>query len=164
MSDERTTEARLADIEEALDVLLEPNTMTQKPSAWTALHEDPDQRASYLAYVADRWDWIRATYVGPLADSDSGGQAHTYMTVADAVCWRHHPAVVEEISALVAAWTEAYHRNSKPTSDPINWHDRWLPNCIDRISKYGIAKCVMEQVCTKTGAAYVDPEVTQVPA
>ncbi len=164
MSDERTTEARLADIEEALGVLLEPNTMTQNPSAWTALHEDPDQRANYLAYVADRWDWIRATYVAPLADSDAGGQAHTYLTVADARCWIHHPAVVEEISALVAAWTEAYHRNSKPTSDPINWHDRWLPNCIDRISKYGIAQCVMEQTCTKTGEKYPEPTDTGVPA
>ncbi|MEV0287906.1 hypothetical protein AB0H36_27650 [Kribbella sp. NPDC050820] len=164
-SDAPTVESRLDDIEEALGILMEPNTMTENPSAWTALHKDPDQRSKYLDYVAGRWAWIVETYVVSRATGSQGAGAHTYQAVAEARCWMHHPAVVEEVCALVAAWTEAYHRNSKPTSDPINWHDRWLPNCIARIADYGIAECVTDQTCHRTGEKYPEPaDDTRVPA
>ncbi|HEY3514528.1 MAG TPA: hypothetical protein VGL36_35440 [Kribbella sp.] len=164
-TDGLSPEQRLDEIEEALGILMEPNTMTENPSAWTALHNNPDQRKKYLAYVTDRWHWIVQTYVASRAGSGAGAAAHTYETVLQARCWMHHPAVVEEVCALVAAWTEAYHRNSKPTSDPINWHDRWLPNCIARIADYGIADCVAERACVRTGEKYPEPvDDTRVPA
>lgn len=165
-TDGLSPEQRLDDIEDALKILMEPNTMTENPSAWTALHNNPDQRKKYLAYVADRWSWIVKTYVAPRASGSPGGGAHIYLAVAKADCWMYHPPVVEEVCALVAAWTEAYHRNSKPTSDPVNWHDRWLPNCIARIADYGIEKCAMEGACIMTGETKGTPahDNTRVPA
>lgn len=86
-------EERLSDVEQALGILMEPTTMTENPSAWTVLHQDPEQRAKYLDFVADRWNWILETYVRPRA-AGKGNEAHTYVTVAHAECWIDRKSVV----------------------------------------------------------------------
>ncbi|MEV6925537.1 hypothetical protein AB0M46_13705 [Dactylosporangium sp. NPDC051485] len=37
-------------------------------------------------------------------------------------CWARHPALVEELTALAAAWHAAYAPNSQP-QEPLRWHE-----------------------------------------
>lgn len=48
-------------------------------------------------------------------------------------CWRQHPEIVEELTALWLAWQAAYTEPDQPLTAPIDWHDRWLPGLLHRL-------------------------------
>jgi hypothetical protein len=50
-------------------------------------------------------------------------------------CWYRHPDVVEELSWLYAAWRAAYEEPDAPPTRAADWHDRWLPGVIARITE-----------------------------
>ncbi len=47
-------------------------------------------------------------------------------------CWYRHDDVLDELTALRAAWHAAYRGKAAPATAAIEWHDRWLPGCMAR--------------------------------
>ena len=47
-------------------------------------------------------------------------------------CWYRHDDVLDELTALRAAWYAAYRGAAAPATAAIEWHDRWLPGCMAR--------------------------------
>ncbi len=47
-------------------------------------------------------------------------------------CWHRHEDVLDELTALRAAWHAAYLSTAAPATAAIEWHDRWLPGCMAR--------------------------------
>jgi hypothetical protein len=47
-------------------------------------------------------------------------------------CWYRHEDVLDELTALHAAWHAAYRGTAAPATAAIEWHDRWLPGCLAR--------------------------------
>jgi hypothetical protein len=47
-------------------------------------------------------------------------------------CWYRHEDVLDELTALHAAWHAAYRGQVAPATAAIEWHDRWLPGCMAR--------------------------------
>jgi hypothetical protein len=47
-------------------------------------------------------------------------------------CWFLHPDVLDEMTALRAAWFAAYRDPAAPATAAIEWHDRWLPGAMRR--------------------------------
>jgi Domain of unknown function (DUF4913) len=48
-------------------------------------------------------------------------------------CWREHPEIVEELTALWLAWQGAYVDANAPLTGPAEWHDHWLPGLLRRL-------------------------------
>lgn len=47
-------------------------------------------------------------------------------------CWYQHPDILDELTALRAAWYAAYRDPAAPATAAIEWHDRWLPGAMRR--------------------------------
>ena len=47
-------------------------------------------------------------------------------------CWFWHPDILDELTALQAAWFAAYRDKASSGTAAIEWHDRWLPGAIAR--------------------------------
>lgn len=47
-------------------------------------------------------------------------------------CWFLHPDILDELTALQAAWFAAYRDKASPGTAAIEWHDRWLPGAVAR--------------------------------
>jgi hypothetical protein len=47
-------------------------------------------------------------------------------------CWYQHADVLDELTALRAAWYAAYRNPEAPATAAIEWHDRWLPGAMRR--------------------------------
>ena len=61
-------------------------------------------------------------------------------------CWYRHPDVLDELTALRAAWYAAYRDSAASATAAIEWHDRWLPGAMTR------CKAAMKALaCDKNG-------------
>jgi hypothetical protein len=72
-------------------------------------------------------------------------------------CWYRHDDVLDELTALRAAWYAAYRGKAAPATAAIEWHDRWLPGCMARCKAAITARpCDKDghQSPPKTGAFY----------
>lgn len=87
------------------------------PTSWLTL-TDPDQRHTVMA---DLVDWMQRVYIHYPASPASLGE-----------CWQLHPAAVEELLALKAAWHAAYNPDTTAYR-AIDWHDRHLPGTQHRL-------------------------------
>jgi len=47
-------------------------------------------------------------------------------------CWFQHPDILDELTALRAAWFAAYRDPGASPMAPIEWHDHWLPATMAR--------------------------------
>jgi hypothetical protein len=47
-------------------------------------------------------------------------------------CWYQHADVLDELTALRAAWYAAYRDPEAPATAAVEWHDRWLPGVMRR--------------------------------
>ncbi|MBV9095284.1 MAG: hypothetical protein JO132_15630 [Streptosporangiaceae bacterium] len=47
-------------------------------------------------------------------------------------CWFWHPDILDELTALHAAWLAAYRDKASSGTAAIEWHDRWLPGAMAR--------------------------------
>ena len=61
-------------------------------------------------------------------------------------CWYLHPDVLDELTALRAAWYAAYRDTSASATAAIEWHDRWLPGCLARCKA-----AIKARACDKSG-------------
>jgi hypothetical protein len=85
------------------------------PTSW--FDADPERAATDLVYLAG---WVYEVL-------------SQYRTVAQQLtdCWRRHPAAVEGLLALRAAWFAAYRRPGARPGAAVDWHIRLLPGVVD---------------------------------
>jgi len=74
--------------------------------------------------------------------------ARIYLRYPDAAaglpdCWAWHPDVIEELLGLWHAWLAAYHHENAPVSAAADWHDRYRPNVVRRITTTA-GRCSLE--------------------
>jgi hypothetical protein len=93
-----------------VDYLLEKVTdavdLTDRAITWSRLTRE--QAAEEWKRLCEWTDWLRDRY-----------QLHESIPA----CWYAHSAMVEELSALRAAWTDAYLSPQAGLADPAAWHD-----------------------------------------
>lgn len=87
-------------------------------TAWCWRNLGPHGQEALWSELAGWIDWLRGRY--PLARK-----------IPD--CWREHPEVVEELTALWLAWQGAYAEPDPPLTAASDWHDRWLPGVLHRL-------------------------------
>src|SRR5699024_4685885 len=68
------------------------------------------------------------------------------------VCWPHHPAVRDELSWLRACWAAAYRVPDASPAAAAEWHTRWLPACLDRITTHTTGCTSGQHLDYSTGA------------
>lgn len=95
----------------------------------------------------EAWDQLRAfvDWLVPRYELNS--------TVVPA-CWFRHPVVVEELSALRAAWDASFVVETDGGLGPIGWHERFAV-ARDRLQKYGYAG-----ECARSG--HIDAPIREV--
>jgi hypothetical protein len=58
-------------------------------------------------------------------------------------CWLWHPEVVEELLWLTHTWLAAYRDDNAPITAAADWHDRYRPGVVRRISN-SAGRCSLE--------------------
>jgi hypothetical protein len=93
------------------------------PAAWfwlTMPDQECDEKLSELT------DWVetvfRTQYPGYLANQIRP-------------CWPNHPEARWELAWLYQQWSQAYLAERPALKDGADWHDRWSPGVIRRLSK-----------------------------
>ncbi|QCB51810.1 hypothetical protein E5720_17535 [Rhodococcus sp. PAMC28707] len=94
-------------------------TTELEPSRFTWRYLDSAQSRALWTELIDWTTWIRDRY-----------QLDTKIPP----CWYRHGPVVEELSALMAAWTDAYYRGDEYRDDLTAWHTQWFWPVINRLS------------------------------
>jgi hypothetical protein len=74
--------------------------------------------------------------------------ARIYLRYPDAAaglpdCWAWHPDVIEELLWLWHAWLAAYHDTRAPVTAAADWHDRYRPGVVRRITTTA-GRCSLE--------------------
>lgn len=118
-----TAVQQLVDGFAALEVSLVDKANFATPSRWAwqfLTAEDSEQLWREVRWFVDQFV---ARY--PLANE-----------VALPPCWYRHALALDELTAVYAAWREAFCGTSRPTSSLAAWWDRWLWPCLLRLSAY----------------------------
>lgn len=89
-----------------------------EPSRFTWRYLDRDQARQLWDELVDWTTWIRERYE---------------LDVKIPPCWYRHSPVVEELSALMVAWTDAYYRGDEYRDDLTAWHTQWFWPVVHRI-------------------------------
>lgn len=50
-------------------------------------------------------------------------------------CWHHHPRTIEDLTALLAAWHDAYQATTGPTTAPIHYRTHYLWPTLTRLTE-----------------------------
>lgn len=88
------------------------------PSRFTWRYLDAEQARALWSELIDWTTWLRERY-------ELGTKIPP--------CWYRHDPVVEELSALMAAWTDAYYRGDEYRDDLAAWHTQWFRPLMSRI-------------------------------
>ncbi|WP_322544553.1 DUF4913 domain-containing protein [Rhodococcoides fascians] len=88
------------------------------PSRFTWRYLDAEQARALWSELIDWTTWLRERY-------ELGTKIPP--------CWYRHDPVVEELSALMAAWTDAYYRGDECRDDLTAWHTQWFRPLMARI-------------------------------
>ncbi len=94
-----------------------------QPCRWAWRYLDAGKAQALWVQVEEFAAWLQATYLD-----------EPHITVNLPKCWREHPSLVEELTALMLAWQAAYtDGESEPNADPAYWHERYLPDFLSRL-------------------------------
>lgn len=88
------------------------------PSRFTWRYLDAEQARALWSELIDWTTWLRERY-------ELGTKIPP--------CWYRHDPVVEELTALMAAWTDAYYRGDDYRDDLTAWHTQWFRPLMARI-------------------------------
>jgi hypothetical protein len=89
------------------------------PASWWPDLATGDSRAQALADLGIWVDEVLRT-------------RHPEMYSKLGACWYQHADVLDELTALRAAWYAAYRDPEAPATAAVEWHDRWLPGVMRR--------------------------------
>jgi hypothetical protein len=121
----REVPARLDELAELVAQLAEATATAAAASAvgapsWLDLPTEVDTAQAVLAELIR---WLEVVYL-------------RYPDAAQGLpdCWLWHPDVVEELLWLMHAWLAAYRDDKAPVSLAGDWHDRYRPGVVRRIT------------------------------
>lgn len=97
--------------------------------SWLDLPTDLD---AAVAVLAELTRWLQVVYLR-YPDAAAG--------LPD--CWLWHPDVIEELLWLMHAWITAYHDENAPITAAGDWHDRYRPGVVRRITTTA-GRCSLE--------------------
>ena len=99
-----------------------------EPAGWFWLTLDDQAREDKLGELTDWVEAIlRAQYPAYLADQIRP-------------CWPNHPEALWELTWLYQLWCRAYLTKRPAPKDAADWHDRWAPGVLRRLSQV-MARC-----------------------
>jgi hypothetical protein len=108
---------RLAELARTVTQALDSPPRGRAAPSWIGL--DPAEHAAQLAGLRQWADTVlRREYGG-------------YQLPA---CWANHPHAVWELSTLAAEWHRTYARTQPSLDRALEFHDRWLPGTMRRIT------------------------------
>jgi hypothetical protein len=93
------------------------------PGEWFWLTMTEQHQAEKLGELSD---WIETVL---------RAQYPSYLTGQIRLCWPHHPEARWELTWLYQLWTHAYLTKRPSPRDAADWHDRWFPGVIHRLSQ-----------------------------
>jgi hypothetical protein len=143
LTGDRNLAAELQALAELVTQALDTHPHGPAAPYWIGL--SPEDRAARLAELRQWADTIlRAEYGGyPLP-----------------ACWASHPHAIWELSTLAAEWQRTYNRKHPDLNRALEFHDRWLPGTMRRITditRKCNPECVTRQRTPNTprGPAYL---------
>ena len=92
------------------------------PATWFWLRMADHEREEKLAELSD---WANTVLRVQYPDY-TAGQVRP--------CWPHHPEAWWELAWLYHLWSKAYLSERPAPKDAADWHDRWAPGAIRRLS------------------------------
>ncbi len=108
-------------VEQILAILAEEEDAS--PAAWFWLTMTDQERDEKFAELSDWVETVlRAQYPDYLADQIRP-------------CWPNHPETRWELAWLYQHWSLAYLAKRPAPRDVADWHDRWSPGVIHRLSQ-----------------------------
>lgn len=108
-------------VEQILATLREEDE--DSPATWFWLTMSDEERDEKFSELHDWVETVLSTqYPGYLADHIRP-------------CWPNHPEARWELAWLYHLWSIAYLRNRPAPKDAADWHDRWLPGVVRRLSQ-----------------------------
>jgi hypothetical protein len=108
-------------IDQVLALLTSPGTTTQPSWFWLTMSDA--ERADKHAELADWVDTVLRT------------QYPSYLANRLMPCWPNHPEAPWELTWLYQLWSNAYLSDHPAPKDAADWHDRWLPGSLYRLSQ-----------------------------
>ncbi|MGC4174332.1 DUF4913 domain-containing protein [Demequina sp.] len=135
---------------DALDAVLEilESVGLGGPLHWETL--SAPARGELLAKVADFVAFLERTYL----------REYSYGELKP--CWWRHPAVVWQLTALLASFMLVYNPKAKPSADQSMWHEHHLFPTLDRIRKNdSLRACVQgKHTPIKAARSMIDGDLT----
>jgi hypothetical protein len=93
------------------------------PAAWFWLTMSDQERDEKLAELSD---WVETVFRAQYPD---------YLADQIRPCWPNHPEARWELAWLYQQWSRAYLAKHPEPRDAADWHDRWSPGALHRLSK-----------------------------
>jgi hypothetical protein len=107
------------------------------PATWFWLTMSEQERDEKLAELADWTDTVLCT------------QYPDYIEGQIRPCWPNHPEARWELAWLYHLWTLAYLADHPAPRDAADWHDRWAPGVVRRLS--AVMRRCQAGCCKPTG-------------
>ncbi|WP_433264903.1 DUF4913 domain-containing protein [Actinosynnema sp. CS-041913] len=130
---------------------LHHHTTHTTPGDWSWQHMNADRAATV-------WNWLN-DFVDHLNTREELNTRHRIPP-----CWHLHTRTIEDLTALLAAWQDAYHNTTGPTQTLINYRDRWLWPTLNRLTEQNtpLRRCIDKNQHTPwtepTDNTYLDPQ------
>lgn len=112
-----------AQVDYLLERLADADGLGATPVAWCSL--DRAQAREEWSALAGWVDWLADRYG---------------LSEQVPACWYRHASILEELSALRAAWLGAYEAPNARASDGVTWHDM-LSRVLDRVREWDRSGC-----------------------
>jgi hypothetical protein len=109
------------------------------PTGWFWLTMTDQEREEKLAEL---YDWVE-TVLRP--------QHPAYLNESIKPCWPNHPEARWELTWLYQLWSRAYLAKRPMPRNVADWHDRWAPGVIRRLS-YVMLQC--RHICHKRAGTH----------
>jgi hypothetical protein len=107
-------------IDHVLSILTDQDD--DQPATWFWLTMPEPEREEKLAELAD---WVETALRTQYPD---------YLTNRIRPCWSNHPEARWELAWLYQLWSAAYLGDRPVPKDAADWHDRWLPGVVHRLT------------------------------
>ncbi|SFC96988.1 hypothetical protein SAMN04487968_11724 [Nocardioides terrae] len=138
----------LARLEALEDAAIPLDGIPRVPTSWCWRTVGPTGAEVLWQELRDWVGWVRHRY--PLARRIP-------------ICWKEHPELVEELTALWLAWQAAYTVLDAPLTAAVEWHDRWLPGLLYRVEHGPFAINCVTTHTPRPASAYEQNGTASVP-
>ena len=107
-------------VEQILAILTDHDGAT--PTTWFWLRMTEQERNEKFSELSD---WVETVFRAQYPD---------YLADQIKPCWPNHPEALWELAWLYHLWSAAYLTEHPAPKDAADWHDRWSPGVIRRLS------------------------------